>query len=156
MLNEKIKLENVDEQLLASIYKAMDIYDIIKKTYLKINSELISELDKKYLSLLLGIYFEKNNVSKVLNMLRFDYGIQVYTSRKSENEYEYIYNNYFKELLDTMLEEENNSTEQFMLKLLKIEFIEKLHRYNGLSINSLELILNKMINNEKPKTLQKK
>lgn len=153
---EKEKLNIVDEDLIVSIYKAIEIFDVIKNTRIKINNELINSTDKKYLSLLLGIDFTNNEVSKILHLLRYNYDIEIYTSTKKEEEYERMYNEHFKEIVNHLLKEENNYIENFMLNLIEVDFVNKIHQNKGLSLISLKLLLNKSLQSkEEPKTLQK-
>lgn len=157
MLNEEIELVNIEEELLVAIYKALEIYDTIKDTRLIIDNERITDLNKKYLSLLLGINFTKNSVSSVLKLLRYDYGIQVFTYYKREKEYIMIYKKYFKEIFEEGLLNQINSIEETMLKLIETDFIKKLHYNRGLSLISLKTLLeNSRIMKEKDKTLQNK
>lgn len=156
MLNEKLGISNISEELLVAIYKSMEIYDTIKYTRLKINNKVINTNDKKYLSLLLGIYFKKNSVSKILNLLRYDYGIYVYTDRKKEEEYVDIYINNFKEIVEPMLNEETNTIEEFMLKLIEVDFIKWIHNSNSMSLVPIKILLDKMIKEEEIPKLYKK
>ena len=145
---EKEKLNIVDEGLIVSIYKTIEIFDVIKNTRIRINNELISNIDKKYLSLLLGIDFTNNEISKILHLLRYNYDIEIYTSAKREEEYERIVN--------SLLQEEDNYLENFMLNLLEVDFIKNLHHNKGLSLTPLKLLLHKSLQSkEKAKTLQK-
>ena len=52
-MKEMMKFNN--DEMSVVIYKSMEIYDTLKKTIIKVNSERLSIEDKKYLSLLLGI-----------------------------------------------------------------------------------------------------
>lgn len=153
---ENEKLNIVDDDLIASIYKAIEIFDIIKNTRIRINNELINSTEKKYLSLLLGIDFTNNEVSKILHLLRYNYDIDVYTRTKEQDEYERIYDEHFKEIINHLLKEENNYIENFMLNLIEVDFIKKIHQNKGLSLISLKLLLHKSLQSkEKTKTLQK-
>lgn len=153
---ENEKLNIVDDDLIASIYKAIEIFDIIKNTRIRINNELINSTEKKYLSLLLGIDFTNNEVSKMLHLLRYNYDIDVYTRTKEQDEYERIYDEHFKEIVNHLLKEENNYIENFMLNLIEVDFIKKIHQNKGLSLISLKLLLHKSLQSkEKTKTLQK-
>lgn len=157
MLNEEIELINIEEELLIATYKALEIYDIIKDTRLIIDNERISDLNKKYLSLLLGITYTKNSVSSILKFLRYDYGIQVSTYYKKEKEYVMIYMKYFKDIFEDGLLTNINSIEEAMFKLIDIDFIKYLHCNRGLSPISLKVLLQKaIIKKETAKTLQKK
>ncbi len=154
---EKEKLNIVDESLVESIFKAIEVFDIIKNTRLKINNKLINSLDKKYLSLLLGIYYKENEVSKILHLLRYNYDIEVFTRTKKQEEYEQIYIEDFSEVMDDLIKVENSYLENLMLQLLEVEFIKKLHNDKGLSLIPLRLLLHESLENkEKTKTLQKK
>lgn len=153
---ENEKLNIVDDDLIASIYKAIEIFDIIKNTRIRINNELINSTEKKYLSLLLGIDFTNNEVSKMLHLLRYNYDIDVYTRTKEQDEYERIYDEHFKEIVNHLIKEENNYIENFMLNLIEVDFIKKIHQNKGLSLISLKLLLHKSLQSkEKTKTLQK-
>ena len=153
---EKEKLNIVDEELVKSIYKAIEVFDVIKDTRIKIIGTLISDTEKKYLSLLLGIYFTNNEVSKIIRFLRYNYDIEVHTSMKKEDEYEQIYNQHFSSLVDGLIKVEDSYIENMMLQLLEIDFIKKMHQAKGLALAPLKLLLNKSLNNkEQPKTLQK-
>lgn len=154
---EKEKLNIIDEELIESIFKAVEIYDVIKNTRIKINNKLINRMEKKYLSLLLGIYFANNEVSKTLRLLRYNYDIEVFTSVKGQEDYEKIYNEEFSDIVDSLINIEDNYVENLMLHLLEIDFIKKLHNDKGLSLIPLRLLLHESLQNkEKPKTLQKK
>lgn len=154
---EKEKLNIIDEELIESIFKAVEIFDIMKNTRIKLNNKLISNNDKKYLSLLLGIYNKKNGVSKILHLLRYNYDIEVLTSIKRYEEYEKIYNEQFSDIVDSLINVEDSCVENLMLQLLEVDFIKKLHNDKGLSLIPLILLLHESLENkEKPKTLQKK
>ena len=154
---EKEKLNIIDEELIESIFKAVEIFDIMKNTRIKLNNKLISNNDKKYLSLLLGIYNKKNGVSKILHLLRYNYDIEVLTSIKRYEEYEKIYNEQFSDIVDSLINVEDSCVENLMLQLLEVDFIKKLHNDKGLSLIPLRLLLHESLENkEKPKTLQKK
>lgn len=153
---EQEKLNIIDEELVKSIYKAIEVFDVIKDTRIKIANILISDIEKKYLSLLLGIYFTNNEVSKIIHLLRYNYHIEVYTSVKREAEYEKIYNEQFSNIIDSLINVENCYIENLMLQLIEVDFIKKMHQEQGLALGPLKLLLNKSLNNkEKPKTLQK-
>ena len=154
---EKEKLNIIDESLIESLCKAIEIHDVIKYTRIKINNKLISSTDKKYLSLLLGIYYKQNNVSKILHLLRYNYDIEVFTSVKRYEEYEKIYNEQFSYIVDSLINIEDSCVENLMLQLLEVDFIKKLHNDKGLSLIPLRLLLHESLENkEKTKTLQKK
>lgn len=154
---EKEKLNIVDEDLIISIYKAIEIFDVMKNTKIRINNELINNVDKKYLSLLLGVYFNKNNVSKMLKLLRYNYDIEVYTFTKKEEEYERLYNQHFEEIMNDLITDEDISIESFMLKLIDVDFIKDIHNRKGMSLIPLRLLLNESLKNKQDsKTLQKK
>lgn len=158
MLKEEIQKENIDDELLACIYKAIEVFDIIKNTTLKIDNERINDENKKYLSLFLGIYLGKNDVSKIFRLFRYSYGIEVYTYTMPETEYINLYKNNFKDLLESMLVEENIMLEEFMLKLIEVDFIKNMHYNRGFSLMAIKTLLNKSIGDkkeEKIKTLQK-
>lgn len=154
---EKEKLNIIDEELIRSIFKTIEIFDIIKNTRIKINNKLITIDNKKYLSLLLGIYFTNNGVSKTLRLLRYNYDIEVFTSVKKQEEYEKIFNEEFSNIVDSLINIEDSCVENLMLQLLEVDFIKKLHNDKGLSLIPLRLLLHESLQNkEKPKTLQKK
>ena len=153
---EKEKLNIVDEELIVSICKAVEIFDTMKNTRIKLNGELINGTDKRYLSLLLGIYFTKNEVSKILRLLRYNYDIEVHTVPKRDEEYEKLYNEYFNIIMDDLITEKDNYIEDFMLNLIAAEFIKKIHKDKGLSLMPVKLLLHESLKNkEKAKTLQK-
>ena len=153
---ENEKLNIVDDDLVASIYKAIEIFDIIKNTRIKINNKLINSMDKKYLSLLLGIYYKENEASKILHLLRYNYDIEVFTSVKNQGEYEKIYNEQFSDIVDSLINVEDSCVEKLMLQLLEVDFIKKLHNDKGLSLIPLKLLLHESLENkEKTKILQK-
>ena len=154
---EKEKLNIIDESLIESLCKAIEIYDVIKYTRIKINNKLINSVDKKHLSLLLGIYYKQNNVSKVLHLFRINYDIEVFTKNKTETEYEKIYNEEFSDIVDSLINIEDSCIENLMLQLLEIDFIKRLHNDKGLSLIPLRLLLQQSLEGrEKGKTLQKK
>lgn len=154
---EKEKLNIVDEELVESIFKAIEIFDVIKNTRIKINNKLINSIDKKYLSLLLGIYNKENEVSKILRLLRYNYDIQVYTNTKKQEEYQKIYDEEFRDIIDSLIRVEDSCIENLMLQLLDVDFIKKLHNDKGLSLMSLKLLLHESLKGKpKPKILQKK
>lgn len=153
---EKEKLNIIDEELVISIYKTIEVFDVIKNTRIKINNKLINGMDKKYLSLLLGVYNNKNGVSKILHLLRYNYDIEVFTKNKKQEEYEKIYNEQFSDIVDSLISVEESCVENLMLQLLEVDFIKKLHNDKGLSLLPLKLLLHESLENkEKAKTLQK-
>lgn len=154
---EKEKLNIIDESFVESVCKAIEIFDVIKYTRIKINNKLISDAEKKYLSLLLGIYYKENCVSKILHLLRINYDIQVFTKIKTEEEYKKIYNEHFSQIIDNLINVEDSYIENLMLKLLEMDFIKKLHNDKGISLVPLRALLYESLENkEKSKTLQKK
>lgn len=158
MLKEEIRIENIDDELLAAIYKSIEVFDIIKNTTLKIDNERLNNENKKHLSLFMGIYLSKNEVSKIFHLLRYNYGIEVFTSNMKEEEYINLYQNNFKELVLSMVDENHITIEEFMLKLLEVDFIKSIHFNRGFSLIPVKMLLNKSLNGkngEKNKTLQK-
>lgn len=156
MLSDELKLNNVEEELLVSIYKAMEVFKTFKNSKIKINERTISIEDKKYLALFLGVYYKTNEVSKILHLLRYDYGIEVRTHLLKEEEYMKIYKKNFVDILDNLIED--NTIEEYMLKLLEVDFIKDFYKKRGLNINPVRVLIKSSLEHKKKsssKILQK-
>lgn len=152
---KELNFYNNDPEVNAVIHKGMEIFAVIKNTILKMNNEILSMEDKKALSLLLGIEYTENTVSKKLKQVFYIYGITVYTMVYDRKECIELYEEYFKSLIDGFELDSDFTVEQLMMKLLDISFISKLHEYNNYPINRLRIILNESLKSKKLiKTLQ--
>lgn len=149
METRQIKFE--DEELLEVIYKALEIFNTIRDTKLKICNKVLSIEDKKVLALLQGTLDTNNRVGDKLNKYGFNYGIIVRTSRMNEDEYNDIYSSYF----NNVNIDENIKLEDFLSGLVYNPFFIELNKSVGLSITKFKEILDNSRKRSKVKTLQK-
>lgn len=147
MRTEQIKFE--DEELARVIYKALEIFNTIKDTRLKVYNRLLSIDDKKVLSILLGTIGTDNRVGDRLNKYGFNYGIVVHTCMMKDEEYNYIYSNYF----NNMNINNDAKLEEFLGGLVCNPFFIELNKNAGLSSTKFQEVLEASKN--KVKTLQK-
>lgn len=153
---EKLNFYNNDIEVNAAIHKSMEIFMIIKNTILKMDGKVISLENKKLLALLLGIEYTDNNVSRKLKELLYNYRIIVHTDERDKEECIQVYDEYFKDTIESFELESDFKIEELMLKLLNTEFITYLHERNNYPINRLRIVLTEVVRTKKLiKTLQK-
>ncbi|MBR6690641.1 MAG: hypothetical protein IKL65_04860 [Bacilli bacterium] len=116
------------EEVKASIYAGMSIFNVIKDYDLIMWNEKLSLNDKKYLSLYLGLINSKNNINLYLkeNEIRFKFNIN-YKLLKQE-EYLEVYNLYFVEIFNEINFE---SIEEHLNYLLNKKVVQSFNRCNG-------------------------
>lgn len=140
----------------AAFHKGMEVFFVIANAALKIDDKLLTVEDKKILSLLLGIEYTSNNVSKKLKNFFWSYRVLVYTPDLERDKCIEIYDKNFIELIENFGLQENFCLEELMLKLLDLEFIISLHEINNCSVKKVKKTLSKSIDSKlKIKTLQK-
>lgn len=153
---ERLNFYNNDVEVNNAIHKSMEIFMVIKNTILKMDGKVIGLENKKLLALLLGIEYTDNNVSRKLKELLYNYRIIVHTEERTQEDCMQIYNEYFKDTIDSFELETDFRIEELMLKLLNTEFITYLHERNNYPINSLRIKLSEDLRTKKLiKTLQK-
>lgn len=152
---EKINFYNNNLEVNNAIHKGMEVFLIIKDATLKMVGKTLSMDDKKLLSLLLGIEYTHSIVGKKLGRNVCNYGITVYTISKNRNECIEIYDQHFKNLIDSFSLDTCFNIEELMLALLDIPFVINLHEYNNYSVDKLKNSLTESLNvKKKIKTLQ--
>lgn len=148
MENKNIELQNISDNLSPAIYKSLEVFDTIKNTKLKIGNKTLSIEDKKLLSLFIGVYYTDNPVSKIIKLLRYNYGIEVYTTSKSEDCYKDIYEKNFSDLFSNIGINEQTNTLEFALLLFDQEFMEYFHHSLGLSLMPIRLLIGKSLSDD--------
>jgi len=150
---EEINYYTDDRELAMAIHKAMEIFAILKDMILKLDEQIVSLEDKKYLSLFLGIRNTENRINNLLKLFYGDLELTIEITELEENQALHTYSQYFQELMPELLSE--SKFEAFMIKLLNIPFILKLHTYYDYPINKVQIALKEALNSKKLiKTLQ--
>lgn len=149
---EKFNNKEINEVM----YKTLEIYDKIKDIILLMNGQTINLNDKKILSLFLGIIHTNNSISSLFLENGYEYPINLTIPKLPINNYEYCYNENFKDIIDGFGLVEKFDIKCLMIKILEFDFIRKFNECKGYFIEDIKNMLNNSLkNNIKIKTLQK-
>lgn len=150
---ETVKFRFEDADLSMVIYKALEIFDIIKDVKLKLLGRTIDIDEKKQLAILLATLDTDNRVGNRLNKIGLYYGIVVRSNMLTTQKYNCLYDKYFCEMLQDMKITEETKLEDLLDHIIGCQFIMELNDDRGLSLDNFRDVLDKSRHDSKIKVL---
>ena len=129
-------MEEKYEEVKMTIYEGMAIFNLIKDYDLSIDKENISLVDKKYLSLYLGIMSTKNKITEYLEKNKINFKTYFNFNKKILKIEDYIelYNNYFVEIFNEI---NFDSIYKYIKYLLGKKIVQDFNEANGYYIDKI-------------------
>lgn len=115
------------EEVKRAIYVGMSIFNVLKNSIVKINKEIVSLEDKKYISLYLGLINSENKISYEFNDLFSQYNINY--EILDMGSYMELYIEYFIKIFESI---DFNSIDNYFYYLLGKEIVKKVNADNSL------------------------
>ena len=132
----------MENEIKNSIYAGMSIYKKLENLKIRLRKDLLTQEDKKYLSLYLGILNTNNKMSNILNPRKRILNIEVKFEKLDMNEYIEIYNNNFSSIL---LDVNFECLDEYTNYLLSKDIVKNFNDINGIKTNQLIEIGNKQL-----------
>lgn len=132
----------MEDEIKNSIYAGMSIYKKLEILRIRLKKDFLTQEEKKYLSLYLGILNTNNKMSNMLNPRKRILNIDVKFDKLDMDEYIQIYNNsFFNILLGVNFE----SLDEYTNYLLSKEIIKIFNEINNIQVEQLVETSNKQL-----------
>lgn len=135
-------MKKVNEEIKLSVYAGMSIFNLLKKCKIKINNKCITEDEKKYLSLYLGIINTENVFSKYLTQKHVSFNILVNYILLEPVDYISIYNKHFIDILNDI---RFFSIIEYINYLLNKDIVKEFNASNGKYVDDTIKYRNKQL-----------
>lgn len=118
------------KEIKEAIYTGVCFFDMLKGKIIRMDKEIVSFEDKKYLSLYLGLLNSENEISQKFYNIFCSF--QILFNSLDINYYKELYNEYFKELTNEINFDTLNN---YFMSLLDKDIIKKFNSINNININ---------------------